>query len=409
MALGRVPSGSTGRNAAVRDLDAPNFRYWLKEDVSRLAGGLTYTSARQEKRPPKVPTVFDPIKVGCLDLPNRIWMAPLTRGRATRDHVPTDLMATYYAQRASAGLIITEATGITVEGSGWPYAGGLWGAEHVRHWKTVTDAVHRNNGRIYAQLWHMGGLVHPGLHGVQPVSASATTAPGNAHTYEGKKPYVQARALGIEEIPRLINDYVVAARNAMTAGFDGVQLHAANGYLIDQFLRDGSNKRTDAYGGSIENRTRLLREVTAALVGEVGKDRTAVRLSPNGIAQGVDDSHQEVLFPAAAATLGALGISFLELREPGPNGTFGKSDRPPVAPLIRKAFKGVLVLNSDYDLARAQSALADGSADAVTFGRKFLANPDLPHRFAKGLDLNADNPKTWYLPGPEGYTDYPAA
>ena len=356
-----------------------------------------------------MPTVFDPIKVGLLNCPNRIWMAPLTRGRATRDHVPTELMATYYAQRASAGLIITEATGITVEGSGWPYAGGLWGAEHVRHWKTVTDGVHRNGGRIYAQLWHMGRLVHPSLHGVQPVSASATTGPGNAHTYEGKQPYVQARALGIEEIPRVINDYVVAARNAMAAGFDGVQLHGANGYLIDQFLRDGSNKRTDGYGGSVENRIRLLREVTAALIGEVGKERTAVRLSPNGDSQGVDDSHQEVLFPAAAAMLGSLGISFLELREPGPTGTFGKSERPPVAPLIRKAFAGVLVLNSDYDLARAQAALASGAADAITFGRKFLANPDLPHRFGKGIGLNVDNPKTWYSQGSEGYVDYPAA
>lgn len=356
-----------------------------------------------------MPTLFDPIKIGSLNCPNRIWMAPLTRGRGTRDHVPTELMATYYAQRASAGLILTEATGITVEGSGWPYAGGLWSAEQVQHWKTVTDAVHRAGGRIFAQLWHMGRVVHPSLHGVQPVSASATTAPGKAHTYEGKQPYVEARALGLEEIPRLIGDYVTAARNAIDAGFDGVQLHAANGYLIDQFLRDGSNHRTDLYGGSIENRIRLLREVTEALIKTVGADRTAVRLSPNGDSQGVDDSNQNALFPAAAAALDALGIVFLELREPGPDGTFGKSDRPPVAPLIRKAFKGVLVLNSDYDLERGQAALASGAADAITYGRKFLANPDLPHRFAKGIPLNVDDPKTWYSQGPEGYITYPAA
>lgn len=354
-------------------------------------------------------TLFDSIKVGQLTLPNRIWMAPLTRGRATRDHVPTDVMATYYAQRASAGLIITEATGISVEGSGWPYAGGLWSPEHVKHWKAVTDAVHQAGGRIFVQLWHMGRIVHPSLHGVQPVSASATTAPGKAHTYEGKQPYVEARPLTPEEIPRLINDYVSAARNAVEAGFDGVQLHAANGYLIDQFLRDGSNQRTDAYGGSIENRIRLLGEVTEALIATVGANRTAVRLSPNGDSQGVDDSHQEILFPAAAAMLDKLGIAFLELREPGPDGTFGKSDRPPVAPLIRKVFKGVLVLNSDYDFERGQAAIAEGAADAITYGRPFLANPDLPRRFAEGLALNVDNPATWYSQGDEGYITYPAA
>jgi N-ethylmaleimide reductase len=352
-------------------------------------------------------TLFDPIKVGRLTCPNRIWMAPLTRGRGTRDHVPTELMATYYSQRASAGLIISEATGISIEGSGWPYAGGLWGQEHVDHWRVVTHAVHRAGGHIFAQLWHMGRIVHPSLHDVQPVSASATTAPGKAHTYDGKQPYVEARPLDIEEIPRLIGDYVHAARNAINAGFDGVQLHAANGYLIDQFLRDGSNKRTDAYGGPIENRTRLLREVVQALADTVGKERTAVRLSPNGDSQGVDDSNQAALFPAAAAVLDSLGIAFLELREPGPNGTFGKTDRPPVAPLIRQAFKGPLVLNSDYDLARGQAAIAAGAADAITFGRKFLANPDLPHRFAHDLPLNPDDQKTWYSQGPEGYVTYP--
>ncbi len=356
-----------------------------------------------------MPTLFDPIKIGRLTCANRIWMAPLTRGRSTRDHVPTDVMVTYYAQRASAGLIITEATGITVEGSGWPYAPGLWSSEQVEHWKRVNDAVHKAGGRIFAQLWHMGRLVHPSLHGVQPVSASATTAPGKAYTYEGKQPYVEARPLAINEIPRLIGDYVTAARNAIDAGFDGVQLHAANGYLIDQFLRDGSNKRSDAYGGPIENRVRLLREVVEALVGTVGAERTAVRLSPNGDSQGVDDSNQAELFPAAAAILNQFGITFLELREPGLDGTFGKSERPPVAPLIRKAFKGALVLNSDYDFERGQAALSGGAADAITFGRKFLANPDLPYRFKKDLALNTDDQKTWYSQGAEGYITYPLA
>jgi len=356
-----------------------------------------------------MPSLFDPITIGRLTCPNRIWMAPLTRARATREHVPTELMTTYYSQRASAGLIISEATGISLEGSGWPYAGGLWTAEQVAHWKLVTEAVHKAGGHIFAQLWHMGRLVHPSLHGVQPVSASATTAPGKAHTYEGKQPYVEARALAIEEIPRLIGDYVTAAHNAIEAGFDGVQLHAANGYLIDQFLRDGSNQRTDAYGGPIENRVRLLREVVAALVETVGADRTGVRLSPNGDSQGVDDSDQNALFPAAAAALNPFGIAFLELREPGPEGTFGKSDRPPVAPLIRQAFKGVLVLNSDYDFERGEAVLASGAADAIAYGRKFIGNPDLPQRFAKGLPLAADDPKTWYSQGPEGYVTYAAA
>jgi len=351
-------------------------------------------------------TLFDPIEVGNLTCPNRIWMAPLTRGRATREHVPTELMATYYPQRASAGLMLSEATGISLEGSGWPYAGGLWGAERVAHWKKVTDAVHQAGGRIFAQLWHMGRIVHPSLHGVQPVSASATTAPGKAHTYDGRQLYVEARSLAIEEIPRLIGDYVTAARNAIEAGFDGVQLHGANGYLIDQFLRDGSNKRSDIYGGPIENRLRLLREVVQALIDTVGKERTAVRLSPNGDSQGVDDSNQDALFPAAAAELSRLGIVFLELREPGPHGTFGRSDRPPVAPLIRQAFKGILVLNSDYDFERGESAVSSGAADAITFGRKFLANPDLPHRFAHNLALNADDQKTWYSQGPDGYINY---
>lgn len=354
-----------------------------------------------------MPSLFDPIQLGSLTCSNRIWMAPLTRGRATRDHVPTELMVEYYAQRASAGLIISEATGISLEGSGWPYAGGLWGAEHVREWRKVTDAVHAAGGRIFAQLWHMGRLVHPSLHGQHPVSASATLAPGKAHTYEGKQPYVQARALDSEEIPRLINDYVTAARNAIAAGFDGVQLHAANGYLIDQFLRDNSNHRTDAYGGPVENRLRLLREVVAAVIAAVGAQRTAVRLSPNGEIQGVDDSDQNTLFTAAARMLDSLQIAFLELREPGPNGTFGKSDRPAVAPLIRQVYRGVLVLNSDYDLSSAQNALATGAADVISFGRKFLANPDLPYRLSAGRALNADDMKTWYSSGPEGYTTYP--
>ena len=355
-----------------------------------------------------MPTLFDPVELGSVNAPNRVLMAPLTRGRATREHVPTARMAIYYAQRASAGLIISEATGITLEGSGWPYAPGLWSDEQVEAWKPVTTAVHEAGGRIVAQLWHMGRIVHPSLNGVTPVSASATTAPGRAHTYDGKQPYVEARPLGLDEIPRLIGDYVHAARNAIAAGFDGVQLHGANGYLIDQFLRDNSNFRDDDYGGSVENRIRLLDEVTAALVGEVGAGRTSVRLSPNGASQGADDSNPEALFTAAASALAAQNIAFLELREPPATGTFGSTDVPRQSPAIRKVFPGPLVLNSDYDAASAQAALDSGVADAISFGRPFLANPDLPERLASGSPLNSDVMATWYSQGDEGYIDYPA-
>lgn len=355
-------------------------------------------------------SLFDPIRLGALKLPNRVFMAPLTRGRATRDHVPTEIMAEYYAQRAGAGLIISEATGISLAGLGWPYAPGLWNAEQVAAWQPVTRAVHSAGGHIFAQLWHMGRLVHPNLPGrQQPVSASATTAPGLGHTYDGKQPNAPARALRLDEIPGLLSDYRVAARNAIASGFDGVQVHAANGYLIDQFLRDSTNLRDDEYGGPIPNRIRLLREIAAAVAGEIGADRTAVRLSPNGASNGVNDSNPEALFSAAALALSELGIAFLELREPGPDSTFGTAERPAIAPLIRKAFSGPLVLNSDYDGAKAQAALDAGQADAIAFGRRFLANPDLPHRLRRGLPMNLDRSETWYTAGPEGYIDYPKA
>ena len=355
-----------------------------------------------------MPSLFDPIKLGAIEAPNRILMAPLTRGRATRDHVPTPLMKAYYAQRAGAGLIISEATGISRQGLGWPFAPGLWSEAQVEAWKPVTEAVHEAGGRIFAQLWHMGRVVHPSfLGGEPPVSASATTAPHKAHTYEGRQPYAEARPLRADEIPLLLGDYVRAAANALRAGFDGVQIHAANGYLIDQFLRDSSNLRDDDYGGSIANRVRLLREVTRTVAETVGAGRTAVRLSPNGDSQGVDDSQPPLLFQAAAEALDEIGIAFLELREPGPDGTFGKAAVDPVHPLIRKAFAGPLVLNSDFRLEQAQSALASGAADAIAFGRTFLANPDLPERLRRNAPLNPDEMATWYSQGPEGYVDYP--
>ena len=354
-------------------------------------------------------SLFDPISLGAIRAPNRIVMAPLTRGRAGPGFVPNELAREYYRQRAAAGLIISEATGISQEGLGWPAAPGLWTDAQVEGWKHVTEAVHEAGGRIVAQLWHMGRLVHSVFNdGRQPISASATTAPGRAHTPIGRMDLEEARPLRLDEIPRLIADYAHAAENAKKAGFDGVQLHGANGYLIDQFLRDGTNLRDDDYGGPVENRIRLLREVTEALIGVWGKDRVAVRLSPNGETQGVDDSAPETLFPAAAAALDALGIAFLELREPGPDGTFGKTDVPKQSPAIRAAFQGPLVLNSDYTVERAEADLASGLADAISFGRPFIGNPDLVERIRTGAEWAADNPQTWYSPGPEGYTDYPA-
>ena len=356
-----------------------------------------------------MPSLFDPITLGAVEAPNRILMAPLTRGRSDKDAVPSDLMIDYYTQRASAGLIISEATGISREGLGWPFAPGLWTQAQVDAWKPVTESVHAAGGRIIAQLWHMGRQVHSSVIGGQPVSSSATKTEGQAHTFEGKKDFEVARPLELNEIPRLLNDYELATKNALEAGFDGVQIHAANGYLIDQFLRDNANSRTDEYGGSIENRIRLLREVAERVISVAGADRTSVRLSPNGDSQGVDDSNPEPLFTAAAKALSDLGIAFLELREPGPDGTFGKTDVPKLSPAIRKVFKGVLVVNSDYDtLEKAQAELDTGVADAISFGRTFIANPDLPERLRTGAPLAQDNPKTWYSQGPEGYIDYPA-
>jgi N-ethylmaleimide reductase len=358
-----------------------------------------------------MPSLFDPIQLGAITAPNRILMAPLTRGRSEGIHVPlSSLKAEYYAQRSSAGLIIAEATGVTQEGSGWPAAPGIWSAEQVEAWKPVTEAVHKADGRIILQLWHMGRLVHPDfLDGAPPVSSSATTAPGDAHTPTGKKPYAQARELGLDEIPRLIADYVHAAKNAIAAGFDGVQIHSANGYLIDQFLRDNSNFRTDSYGGSIENRIRLLREVTQAVADAIGAERTSVRLSPNGESQGADDSNPIALFTAAAAALDEIGIAFLELREQKDYGNFGRTDVPRISPEIRKMFKGPLVLNQEYGFENAQADLATGLADAISYGRPYISNPDLVERLRSGTPLTPDNYKTWYSEGAEGYVDYPTA
>jgi len=357
-----------------------------------------------------VDSLFQPIQLGAIAAPNRILMAPLTRGRATPDGVPTPSMLTYYQQRTGAGLIISEATGISREGLGWPSAPGLWTDAQTEGWKPVTDAVHAAGGRIVAQLWHMGRIVHPVfLGGEAPVSASATCAPGHAHTHEGTKDFVAARALRLDEFPRLLDDYALAAQNAKKAGFDGIQLHAANGYLIDQFLRNGTNLRDDVYGGSVENRARLLHDVAERLISVWGADHVSVRLSPNGESQGCDDSDPAAIFGEAARVLQALNISWLELRQPGPNGTFGRTDVPKQDALIRSIYKGMLVLNSDYTPDDAAADIASGRTDAVSFGRLFISNPDLVERIRIGAPLspNINVPQSWYMPGDAGYIDYP--
>lgn len=352
-----------------------------------------------------MPSLFDPITLGAIEAPNRILMAPLTRTRATADHVPTELMIEYYRQRAGAGLIISEATGISREGLGWPNAPGLWTEAQTEAWKPITEAVHEAGGRIVAQLWHMGRLSRPDTSGMQSISSSAIRAP---YAVPEKNPYDTPRVATVDDLKRVQDDYAAATRNALAAGFDGVQVHGANGYLIDQFTRNGVNHRDDEYGGSPENRFRLMREVMERVVAEAGAARTSIRLSPNGETQGADDSDPESVFLPAAKFLNDLGIGFLELREQSPDGTFGASDVPKLSPKIRQVFKGPLVLNQDYSLEAAQRDLDSGVADAIAWGRLFISNPDLPERFRRNAPLNEPNPKTFYIPGPVGYTDYPA-
>jgi len=351
--------------------------------------------------------LFDKLELGAITLPNRIVMAPLTRARAGREGVPNALMATYYAQRASAGLIISEATGISREGLGWPNAPGLWNRSQVQGWKQVTEAVHHAGGRIVAQLWHMGRLVHPDLGRAQPISSSATTAPDYAHTYEGNKPYVEARAATVSDIRCIIADYIWAARNAIAAGFDGVQIHGANGYLVDQFLRDGANFRTDDYGGSIDNRLRFVSQLLEAVGDAIGMDKVGIRFSPNIYSQGVEDSDPIPLFTALAARLEELKVPWIELREAHQPTSAGAVPTTPVSPAMRPLYSGAILLNSDYDGPSAHARMAEGIADGIAFGRPFISNPDLVDRIGAGAPLSPGDSATFYAGGAKGYIDYP--
>lgn len=351
-------------------------------------------------------SLFDPLEMGSLKLPNRIVMAPLTRARAGRKAIPNELMATYYAQRAGAGLIISEATGISREGLGWPNAPGLWNERQVEGWKSVTEGVHRNDGRIVAQLWHMGRLVHPSVSGMEPVSSSAVTAPDYAHTYEGNKPYVEPRAATEHDIDRIVGDYAAAARNAVNAGFDGVQIHGANGYLVDQFLRDGANFRTDDYGGSIENRIRFMTKVLEAVGASIGMDRVGIRFSPNLRSQGVEDGNPIPLYEEVARQLEQLKVPWIELREPRLPTSAGVIPTAPVSPAMRQLYSGRILINADSNWCDALRATIDGAADGVSIGRLFISNPDLVNRIAIGAALNEGDSSTFYAGGAKGYVDY---
>jgi N-ethylmaleimide reductase len=351
--------------------------------------------------------LFDSLKLGSIEAPNRIVMAPLTRARSNRDGVPNDLMAAYYAQRASAGLIISEATGISREGLGWPNAPGLWNEAQVRGWRKVTGAVHHHGGRIVAQLWHMGRLVHPNVSGMEPVSSSAVTAPDYAHTYEGKVPYAEPRAASEHDIERIVDHYAAAARNAIEAGFDGIQIHGANGYLVDQFLRDGANFRSDEFGGSIDNRLRFMTAVLKAVGKAIGMERVGIRFSPNFQVQGVEDAYPVELFKAVAQRLEELKVPWIELREPRRRTASGAIPTEPVSPVMRRIYSGKVLINSDYDWVDARTRVALGDGDGVSIGRLFIANPDLVQRIALGAELTEGDPSTYYSGAAAGYVDYP--
>jgi N-ethylmaleimide reductase len=350
--------------------------------------------------------LFSPLKVGALTVPNRIFMAPLTRCRATAEHVPTALMAEHYAQRASAGLIVAEATMAMEGNSSFWMEPGIYSAEQIAGWKQVTDAVHAAGGLIYLQIWHGGRACHPLLNdGAQPVAPSPLPILGDeVRTPEGKKPYVMPRELRDDELPGIVAGFKKAAENALAAGFDGVEVHGANGYLLDEFLRDGANKRSGPYGGPIENRARLLLEVIEAVVDVCGSDRVGVRISPLNSFNSMIDSDPIGLSTWLATRLNDFNLAYLHVMR----SDFFQQQSGDVMTPIRAAYKGVMIGNMGYSAAEAEQAIASGQLDAVAFGTSFLANPDLPARFKAGAELNQPNPATFYSPGPVGYTDYPA-
>ena len=351
--------------------------------------------------------LFTSHKLGSLTLSNRVVLAPLTRNRAGQDFVPSEFAATYYSQRASAGLLISEASQISQQGQGYQDTPGIYTPAQIDGWRKVTDAVHAKGGRIFLQLWHVGRVSHVDLqaNGAAPVAPSALRAATKVFVNNSFQDVSEPRALDISELPGIVNDFRQAAANAIAAGFDGVEIHGANGYLLDQFLKDGANVRTDAYGGSIENRARLLLEVTAAVVKEVGAERTGLRISPVSPANGVSSSAPQAQFDYLVDQLNALDIVYMHVVE---GATGGPRD---VAPFdfaaLRQRFNNTYIANNSYDLDLATSRLAEDQADLIAFGRPFIGNPDLVERLRTGSPLSAFNPATLYGGGAAGYIDYP--
>lgn len=352
------------------------------------------------------PDLFTSLQLGDLQLPNRIVLAPLTRNRAGPGNVPQALNATYYVQRASAGLIITEASQISPQGVGYPATPGIHSEAQVAGWKSLNQAVHAAGGRIFLQLWHVGRISHPSLQpdNALPVAPSAVRPQGDAMTYQGPQPFQTPRALERGELTGIVADYGRAASNARAADFDGVEIHAANGYLLDQFLRDGTNQRGDAYGGSVANRMRLLDEVVSAVTAVWGGARVGVRLSPENSFNDIRDSQPQQTFNAVADMLQAHRLCYLHVVE----GDLMTGARELDYLELKRRFGGVYMANAGYDFQRATQAVGTGAADLVAFGRLFLANPDLPARFAQGAPLNEPDPDTFYGGDERGYTDYPS-
>jgi 2,4-dienoyl-CoA reductase-like NADH-dependent reductase (Old Yellow Enzyme family) len=346
-------------------------------------------------------SLFDPLKVGDLTLPNRILMAPLTRSRAGTQRVPNELMAQYYRQRAGAGLIVSEATSVTPMGVGYADTPGIWSEAQVAGWKLSTRAVHEAGGRIFLQLWHVGRISDPVfLDGKPPVAPSPIAASGNVSLLRPERPFPVPRALALEEIPGVIEAYRCGARNAQAAGFDGVEIHGANGYLLDQFLQDRVNHRTDGYGGSIANRARLMLEVADAVISVWGANRVGMHLAPRGDAHSMGDSDPAALFGHVARELGRRQLALLCVREHLGPGRLG--------PDLKAAFSGAYIANEAFTFESGSQVVAAGEADAVAFGKLFLANPDLPRRLQLGAALNAPDVARFYTGGPQGYTDYPS-
>ena len=353
--------------------------------------------------------VFSPFQLGPLHLPNRIVMAPMTRNRAGPGEVPGPINVTYYVQRASAGLIVTEGTQVSQQGQGYAATPGIFSTEQVAGWKRVTEGVHGAGGRIFLQLWHVGRISHPSLQpgGAPPVAPSALQPAGQIITAQGMQPFVMPRALETGEIAGVVEDFRRGAANAKTAGFDGVELHGANGYLIDQFLKDKTNKRTDRYGGSALNRARFLIEVTEAIVGEWGADRVGVRLAPTNPFNDIGDSNPAATFAVAVGELNRFGLGYLHIVEPSPTDPVPAGEVPDIK-FFRRIWRGTLMGNKGYDLERANTALREGTIDLVSFAALYLANPDLPERFRRGAPFNPPDRPTFYGGSARGYTDYPA-